>query len=205
MIDIFKDKETEEEDFTINPNKVIKNVLNTLNDKYIDPKFQAYAFILKQSNPISDDYKRFIELIKEEHIRSKKEYEIRFKNEFNSYNVRQLGTIYFNHKTAEDIYKLGSETEKIVEPSINYLRNLRYPSESYNKDSKSLKDLKSIIYKNPNNIYVKSELQRIGENIAKQIKASSEYKQFKEEVKKISLKWRNLRNEYHNAKFLISI
>ena len=188
LIDVFKDKESEEENFTINLNKIIKNVFNTLNDKYTNPRFQARAFILKQSSPILDDYKRFIELIKEEYIRSKKEDDIRTKMEFNSMSVRALGTQYFNHETADKIYDLGTKTEKIIEPSINFLRSLRYPSEFYNVDPKNLKDLKAIIYKNPNNIYVKSELQRIGENIAKQIKSSPEYQQFKKEQREISLK-----------------
>ena len=205
LIDILKDKKSENEDFTINPYKIIKNIVNILNEKYIDPIFQARAFILKQSNPILEDYTKFIQLIKDESIRAQKENELR-EIEFKYNNPTRLPEVkYFNHNIANEIYDLGSKTEKIIEPSINLLRNLKDQSEFYKIDPKDLRDLKSIIYKDPNNIYVKSELQRIGKNIAKQIKSSPEFKQFNIEKRKISLQWRELRDKYHQAHFLTSI
>lgn len=205
LIDVFEDKESEAENFTINPYKVVKNILNSLNEKYINPVFYARGLILKQSNPILYNFEQFIELVRQEHIRSQKENELR-QAEFQFGNTAQSYKIeYFDYRTALQTYNLSSKTQKIIEPAINFLRILRNPSEFYKIDQNNMGDLKAIIYKNPDNIYVKSELQRIGENIAQQIKASPEFKQFEKEKREISLKWRNLRNEMHNARFLTSI
>ncbi|MFH0936367.1 MAG: hypothetical protein V1815_01655 [Candidatus Woesearchaeota archaeon] len=206
LIDIFKDKESEKEEFIINPYRILKNIFNTLNSTYINPIFQARALILKQSNLVLNDYEKFIQLIKKESLRSQRENELR-ENEFKYNNTTRKPDIeYINHLVAKEIYELGSKTEPIVEPSINYLKSLKeQPSDFYKEDPKNLKILKSIVHKDPNNIYVKSELQRIGKNLAQQIKSSPEYQQFVKEKREISLKYRNLRNELHDAKFLTSI